>query len=67
MLYHKSRQDYQETMNLWKLQDHVMSILLEQPKLPQREGRGFLEKFYEGAILSVLSIFLTGKLIDSLV
>ena len=44
----KSKQDYQETMNLWKLTDHVASILLEQPKGQQREGRTFLQRFYEG-------------------
>lgn len=47
-LLHKDRQDYQETMNLWKLKDQLMGILLEEPKLPEREQRSFLQKFYEG-------------------
>ena len=42
----KGRQEYQETMNLWKQTDHVMGILLEDKKRPQRT---FLQKFYEGA------------------
>ncbi|KAI0718472.1 NADH-ubiquinone oxidoreductase Complex1 subunit [Fomitopsis betulina] len=41
----KGRQEYQETMNLWKQTDHVMGILLEETKRPQRT---FLQKFYEG-------------------
>ncbi|KAH9921127.1 NADH-ubiquinone oxidoreductase Complex1 subunit [Fomitopsis serialis] len=41
----KGRQEYQETMNLWKQTDHVMGILLEDRKRPQRT---FLQKFYEG-------------------
>jgi NADH dehydrogenase (ubiquinone) 1 alpha subcomplex subunit 6 len=46
VLIHKSRQDYQETMNLWKQNDHVLGILLadEEPKAPKT----FLQKFYEG-------------------
>lgn len=41
----KYRQDYQETMNIWKQRDHVMGILLEPRDRPQRT---FLQKFYEG-------------------
>ncbi|GBE87172.1 NADH-ubiquinone oxidoreductase Complex1 subunit [Sparassis latifolia] len=41
----KGRQEYQETMNCWKLNDHIMGILL-QPK--GRPPRTFLQKFYEG-------------------
>ncbi|KAJ3564335.1 hypothetical protein NP233_g8359 [Leucocoprinus birnbaumii] len=46
VLIHKSRQDYQETMNLWKQNDHVLGILLadEGPK----PSKTFLQKFYEG-------------------
>ncbi|KAH9837700.1 NADH-ubiquinone oxidoreductase Complex1 subunit [Rhodofomes roseus] len=41
----KGRQEYQETMNLWKQTDHVMGIMLEDRKRPPRT---FLQKFYEG-------------------
>ncbi|PCH43078.1 hypothetical protein WOLCODRAFT_153138 [Wolfiporia cocos MD-104 SS10] len=41
----KGRQEYQETMNQWKMYDHVMGILLESRK---GRPRSFLEKFYEG-------------------
>ncbi|KAF8968812.1 hypothetical protein BDZ97DRAFT_1755100 [Flammula alnicola] len=41
----KGRQDYQETMNVWKQTDHVMGILLEPQDRPKRT---FLQKFYEG-------------------
>lgn len=42
----KSRQEYQETLNMWKQPDHIYGILL-QPK--DRPSRTFLQKFYEGA------------------
>lgn len=41
----KSRQEYQETLNLWKQKDHVMGKLLLPRDRPQRT---FLQKFYEG-------------------
>ncbi|CCM05900.1 uncharacterized protein FIBRA_08138 [Fibroporia radiculosa] len=41
----KGRQEYQETVNLWKQTDHVMGILLQET---QRPPRTFLQKFYEG-------------------
>lgn len=44
----KGRQEYQETINLWKQTDHVMGILLQESKRPQRT---FLQKFYEGACI----------------
>lgn len=48
VLVTKSRQEYQETLNLWKQPDHVMGILLEPPKDAGRENRTFLQMFYEG-------------------
>lgn len=45
----KGRQEYQETINLWKQTDHVMGILLETQSRPPRS---FLQKFYEGAYIS---------------
>ncbi|KAJ3810453.1 NADH dehydrogenase 1 alpha subcomplex subunit 6 [Lentinula aff. lateritia] len=42
----KSRQEYQETMNAWKLPDQVMGILLKPIEGPQQKT--FLEKFYNG-------------------
>jgi hypothetical protein len=51
----KSRQDYQETMNVWKLPDHVLGILLKDDTRPQRT---FLQKFYEGECFA-LSYFLS--------
>ncbi|KAJ6554531.1 NdufA6 NADH-ubiquinone oxidoreductase 14.8 kDa subunit [Mycena capillaripes] len=41
----KSRQEYQETLNMWKQPDHIYGILLK-PK--ERPSRTFLQKFYEG-------------------
>ncbi|KAJ7161013.1 hypothetical protein C8R46DRAFT_904999 [Mycena filopes] len=41
----KSRQDFQETLNMWKQPDHIYGILLK-PK--ERPTRTFLQKFYEG-------------------
>jgi NADH dehydrogenase (ubiquinone) 1 alpha subcomplex subunit 6 len=42
----KGRQEYQETINLWKMKDHVMGKLLSPRGRPPRT---FLEKFYEGS------------------
>ncbi|CAL1698149.1 unnamed protein product [Somion occarium] len=44
-LVQKGRQDYQETMNCWKQNDHIMGILL-QPR--GRPPRTFMQKFLEG-------------------
>ena len=44
----KSRQEYQETLNLWKQTDHIMGILLKPQSRPQRT---FLQKFYEGWLI----------------
>ncbi|KAK0476145.1 NADH dehydrogenase 1 alpha subcomplex subunit 6 [Armillaria novae-zelandiae] len=41
----KSRQEYQETMNCWKLPDQVLGVLL---KPQERTKKTFLQKFYEG-------------------
>ncbi|KAI0313480.1 NADH-ubiquinone oxidoreductase Complex1 subunit [Amylostereum chailletii] len=41
----KGRQEFQETMNCWKQEPHILGILLENQHRPQRS---FLEKFYEG-------------------
>jgi NADH dehydrogenase (ubiquinone) 1 alpha subcomplex subunit 6 len=48
VIIHKSRLDYQETMNVWKMPDQILGILLQRPKDEYRQGRTFLEKFYEG-------------------
>ncbi|KAK7055463.1 hypothetical protein R3P38DRAFT_2847194 [Favolaschia claudopus] len=41
----KSRQEYQETLNMWKQPDHIYGILM---KPQDRPSRSFLQKFYEG-------------------
>ncbi|TFK48274.1 NdufA6 NADH-ubiquinone oxidoreductase 14.8 kDa subunit [Heliocybe sulcata] len=41
----KGRQEFQETLNCWKQNDHVLGILLEEKSRPQRT---FMQKFYEG-------------------
>ncbi|KAI0790981.1 NADH-ubiquinone oxidoreductase Complex1 subunit [Abortiporus biennis] len=45
ILLQKERIEYQETMNAWKQNDHILGTLL-QPR--GRPRRSFLEKFYEG-------------------
>ncbi|KAI0052409.1 hypothetical protein FA95DRAFT_1601784 [Auriscalpium vulgare] len=45
ILIQKSRVEYQETMNCWKQEPHILGILLESR---ERSPRSFLEKFYEG-------------------
>ncbi|KAL0060596.1 ndufa6 NADH-ubiquinone oxidoreductase subunit [Marasmius tenuissimus] len=45
VLIHKSRLEYQETINIWKMPDHVTGLLLNEKPRPQKS---FLQKFYEG-------------------
>jgi hypothetical protein len=45
LLLHKSRQDYQEAVNFWKQEPHVLGPLLGNRDRPHRT---FLQKFYEG-------------------
>ena len=52
ILLHKSRVDFQETMNGWKQAPHIKGILLESR---QRPPQTFLQKFYKGMVL-----FITG-------
>ncbi|KAF5392123.1 hypothetical protein D9757_003198 [Collybiopsis confluens] len=42
----KSRQEYQETMNTWKLPDQVIGLLFKPKEGPK--ANTFLEKFYTG-------------------
>ncbi|KAH9969991.1 NdufA6 NADH-ubiquinone oxidoreductase 14.8 kDa subunit [Lactifluus volemus] len=46
LLIHKSRQEYQETVNFWKQEPHVLGPLLSNRNRPHRT---FLQKFFEGA------------------
>jgi len=45
VLIQKGRQSWQETMNCWSQEPHILGILLAPKDRPQRT---FLEKFYEG-------------------
>jgi NADH dehydrogenase (ubiquinone) 1 alpha subcomplex subunit 6 len=45
VLIHKSRQDYQEAVNFWKQEPHVLGPLLSNRDRPQRT---FMQKFLEG-------------------
>ena len=45
VLIHKSRHEYQETVNFWKQESHVLGPLLTHRDRPHRT---FLQKFYEG-------------------
>jgi hypothetical protein len=44
----KNQQEFQETMNQWKMPDQLLGMFL-QPK--QRQPRTFMQKFLEGAYL----------------
>ena len=47
----KGRQEYQETMNGWKMIEQVYGLLLDSnEKRMQRARKGFLERFYEGKL-----------------
>ena len=44
----RGRQEYQETMNFWKQNDHILGTLLSPTGRPPRT---FLQKFYEGKFM----------------
>ena len=48
ILLHKSRQEYQETMNFWKQEPHVLGPLLTGNR--ERPHRTFMQKFFEGGL-----------------
>ncbi|KAI0028736.1 hypothetical protein K488DRAFT_80537 [Vararia minispora EC-137] len=41
----KSHQEWQETINCWKMESHILDMLRGDRQRPQRS---FIEKFYEG-------------------
>ncbi|TRM63269.1 hypothetical protein BD626DRAFT_457523 [Schizophyllum amplum] len=45
VLITKSQMEFQETMNHWKMRDHVLGILLRPQQRPQKS---FMQKFIEG-------------------
>ncbi|KAG9125952.1 cystathionine beta-synthase [Ceratobasidium sp. 392] len=48
VLLHKGRQEYQETMNCWKQEPHIMGSLLRDSHEGSAVGQTFLQKFYSG-------------------
>lgn len=47
LLLHKGRQDYQEVMNCWQQEPHILGILLKEP---QRQPQTFMQRFLEGEL-----------------
>jgi NADH dehydrogenase (ubiquinone) 1 alpha subcomplex subunit 6 len=47
ILIHKSRQEYQEAVNFWKQEPHVLGPFLTNRERPHRT---FLQKFFEGVL-----------------
>ncbi|CAE6461846.1 unnamed protein product [Rhizoctonia solani] len=45
---HKGQLEYQETMNCWKQEPHIMGILLRDIHEGSATGQTFLQKFYAG-------------------
>ncbi|KAB5589994.1 Cystathionine beta-synthase [Ceratobasidium theobromae] len=48
VLLHKGRLEYQETMNCWKQEPHIMGMLLQDMHEGSAVGQTFLQKFYAG-------------------
>ncbi|CAB4382603.1 unnamed protein product [Rhizophagus irregularis] len=46
VLIFKGRAEYQETINIWKMDTHIMNYFSKEESPPK--PRGFLENFYEG-------------------
>lgn len=47
ILVQKNRQTFQEVMNAWAQESHILGILLRDKT---KEPKTFLQKFYEGAM-----------------
>jgi len=48
ILIHQSRQECQETVNFWKREPHVLSLLLTGDR--ERPHRSCLQMFFEGGL-----------------
>ncbi|KAF8605738.1 NdufA6 NADH-ubiquinone oxidoreductase 14.8 kDa subunit [Ceratobasidium sp. AG-I] len=48
ILLHKGQLEYQETLNCWKQEPHIMGGLLRDPHEGSSTGMTFLQKFYAG-------------------
>ncbi|QRV82149.1 Complex 1 protein (LYR family) [Ceratobasidium sp. AG-Ba] len=53
VLLHKGRLEYQETINCWKQEPHIMGGLLKDPHEGSAAGQTFLQKFYNGELTSI--------------
>jgi NADH dehydrogenase (ubiquinone) 1 alpha subcomplex subunit 6 len=51
ILLHKSRLEYQETMNFWKQEHHLIGLLLNGNR--ERRPRTFLQKFFESGLCTM--------------
>ena len=63
VLIHKSRLDYQEAVNFWKQEPHVLGPLLSNRDRPHRT---FLQKFYEGGSSSGVPFLVLDPLLTHL-
>jgi hypothetical protein len=48
ILIQKNRQSFQEIMNAWSQESHILGVLLKDKS---KEPKTFLQKFYEGTVL----------------
>ena len=64
LLLHKSRQEYQEAVNFWKQEPHVLGPLLNNRDRPHRT---FLQKFYEGGFSCPFSVAAVDPLVSRVV
>ncbi|KAG9000233.1 hypothetical protein FRB95_010549 [Tulasnella sp. JGI-2019a] len=53
ILVQKSRQDFQEVMNAWGQESHILGLILKDKT---KESKTFLQKFYEGRDEEAVSI-----------
>jgi hypothetical protein len=54
ILLHKSRLEYQETMNFWKQEPHLIGLLLNGNR--ERPHRTFMQKFFEGGLVCIWTV-----------
>lgn len=56
VLIFKGRAEYQETINIWKMDTHIMNYFSKEESPPK--PRGFLENFYGKLKIFIISVFI---------
>lgn len=50
IMYMKGQMEYQETINFWKQQSHVLKYFTEEQQYNNLKGQGFVDGFLRGTV-----------------